>query len=385
MSGNKHDKDSGTVTVLGIGKAGTKIAEILSAMPEAGWLKIGAADTDSSVLESSVLENKFPVGLEWTDGLGCGGKVIKGERAFSNFSKNQIKPFIEGSSLLIVVGGFGGGTATGGASVIARNARRMKIPAVFIVTTPFSFEGPGRRTVSDNGIIALVQDADVVLPIPNDILYSTMKSDTPAEDAFTMANSEIARAIMGVSEITKGKNLLSADFSDLKSALNKRKSSCGIGLGRASSSDGADRCMTACERLLESPLLGGADRIRNADVLFITVCGGQDMNIGEMKQSLDIIRNHCTEKTEMIVGVSNDPAYGDLMQITLLSIYYESAIEEQDPGTFGPKDKKPKQGELELTPFSKGIFTGGSSNIISGEDQDIPTFQRRGISVDKGR
>ncbi len=392
-----RNENNKTVTVLGIGKAGTKIAEILSTFPEAEWIKVAAADTDSSVIEASTLKNMFPVGIEWTHGMGCGGEVIKGERAFAHFSKKQIETFFEGSSLLIIVGGLGGGTATGGASVLARIAKKMKIPAVFIVTTPFSFEGHSKRMISEHGIKALVQDADVVLPIPNDILYSTLKSDTPADDAFKKANSEIARAIVGVAEIIRGKNLLSADFSDLKSALNKRKSFCGIGLGSASSADGPNRCITACERLLESPLLGGVDKIRNADVLFITVCGGQDMNIGEMKQALEVIHRHCTEKTKMIVGASNDPAYGDLMQITLLAIYYDLTVEKQSAGTFGPNmpkeypleivgsDKPPVQGDLPLMQVSKGIFTNTSKNIISGQDLDIPTFQRMGIHIDKGK
>ena len=92
MTEDKNENNK-TVTVLGIGKAGTKIAEILASLPEAGWIKVAAADTDSSVIESSTLKNMFPVGIEWTHGLGCGGEVIKGERAFAHFSKKQIETF----------------------------------------------------------------------------------------------------------------------------------------------------------------------------------------------------------------------------------------------------------------------------------------------------
>ncbi len=392
-----------SIAVLGIGKAGIRIAELLKSLKGASSLKIGIADSDKSPLDSSKIENVFPVGIEWTQGLGCGGDALKGERVFSHSSRHGIEPFFQGSSLLIICGGMGGGTASGGAPVLARIAKKMGIPSIFVVTLPFSFEGHHRRNVAEKELESLAHSADVVIPIPNDILYSTLSSDTSAEEAFSRANSEIARAILGISEIVKSKNILSGDFSELKSALGKRKSSCCIGIGVSTLSEPGSHCVKACEMLIDSPLLGGLSQIRNADALFVAVSGGKEVSIGEINQSLGLIEKHVSENARMVLGVSGDPAFDGIIQITVLAIKYEDSPEiNKDqipslpprPAHGKNKQKSPSSPDIEdpgvqpglpLISQSRGIFTNSSKNMFNGEDLDIPTFQRREYQIDDGR
>ncbi len=377
-------------TVLGLGSAGTKVMKELSLIGASSWLTIGAADTDKSSLDNSGLANTFPIGFEWTQGTGCGGNVIKGERAFAHPSRNVINDFIKESSLLIVAGGLGGGTATAGCSSIARTSRKLGIPSVFIVTLPFSFEGHSKRELADGGIKMLLPDADIVIAIPNDILYSSMPAHTPAEEAFRKSDIEIARAIMGIAEIIRCRNLLSADLSDFKNVLQKRKSVCCIGLGTAQRSEGENFCHAALERLMSSPLLGGPDSLKDIDAAILTLTGGPELNIGEVRHSLEAVQRYIGSEVRLIVGANTDPLYTGFVQITLVSVRYEFMPEipsSEEKGELQDFTEQPSsdQPELPLLPVSKGIFANTSRNIVASQDLDIPTFLRQGVHLDKGK
>ena len=373
--------------VLGLGNAGTKIVKALTELNCSSWLSIGAADTDKSSLERCGIQNSFPIGFEWTHGGGCGGNIIKGERAFAHPSRTRIIEFLSGASLLVVTGGMGGGTATAGCSSIARAAKKMGIPSIFIITTPFSFEGHSKRETAEAGIKMLLTDADVVISVPNDILYSSIAAHTSAEDAFKKSDIEIARAVLGIAEIIRCRNILSADISDFKNILQKRKSLCCLGLGSAERSEGENFSHIALERLLASPLLGGTENIREANAVILTLTGGPELSIAEMKHSLEAVQRHTEKDTKLIVGANTDPLYAGRIQLTLVAVRYEfspDAPEFTEVADF-PKQALPDQPELPLLPVSKGIFTNTSRNISSSQDLDIPTFLRQGVHLDKGR
>jgi cell division protein FtsZ len=389
-------------TILGIGGAGIKIIKALSGIKGSDWLNIGIADTDISTINDSGIKNAFPVGIEWTQGVGCGGDPGRGSRAFAHKSQKDIEAFISGSSMLIVAGGLGGGSCTGGAPVIGRLAKRMKIPTIFVVTTPFSFEGQGRIDVSEEGLKMLLPDTDVIIPIPNDILFTSLKADIPAKKAFLKADSSVASAILGIAEIMRCGNLISTDLADLKELLGGKKSLCHIGFGMSEDPEVEDRCSDAAEKLLQSPLLGGKESLESADAMVITVIGGDDFQIGEMKQSLEIIRHSSGDHTRIITGVNTDPAYSGKIFITTIAVEYDKEAEQVPDHKFStpPTPQRPKkivrqieetddfgelfQGELAFQNTSRGHFTKTSPNIVKGEDIDIPPFQRQGITLDKG-
>jgi len=385
-------------TVLGIGGAGVKTVRHLSSLKSAEWLSLAVADADMNTLNEADFENSFPVGIEWTRGLGCGGNPSRGSSAFAHKSQKDIENFISGSSMLIITGGLGGGAATGGAPIIGRLARRLKIPTVFIVTTPFAFEGHSRHETSEEGIKLLLADADIIIPIPNDILFSSLKSDVPAKQAFSMVDESIAHAILGVAEVLRCGNMLTTDFADFKAILANKKTICRIGLGTANSNDGTNRCNIAVERLLASPLLGGQSGLNKVDAVIATVIGGEDFQIGEMKQSLEIIRHLIDSETRIITGVNTDPVYNEKVFITLIAITYKdkeniaSNTETVQNQTWRPpvvkQDEETSlpllQPELAFQSPTRGYFTKTALNIVSGEDIDIPPFQRMGVSLDKG-
>ena len=373
--------------VLGLGNAGSKIVKELTLLNGSSWLSIGVADTDKSSLEHSALQNSFPVGFEWTHGAGCGGSVIKGERAFAHPSRSRVDEFLTGASLVLVTGGMGGGTATAGCSSIARAAKKMEIPSIFIVTAPFSFEGHSKTKKAENGIKMLLADAELVISIPNDILYSSIAGDTPAEEAFRKSDIEIARAVLGIAEIIRCGNMLSANISDFKRILQKRKSMCCLGLGAAERSEGENFSHLAIERLMASPLIGGTENLRKADAVILILTGGPELSIAEMKHSLEAVQRHTGEDTELIVGANTDPLYAGRMQLTLVSVKYELSSDAPEGSAVSAFTEGPKveQGKLKLDPVSKGIFEKQSGNMPFSQDFDIPAFVRQGVHVDKGR
>ena len=315
------------VKILGLGRAGVKIVNTLAEMPEATWFDCAVADTDKSSIKSSKLENSFLVGEEWTRGLGCGGNIIKGERALAHKTNAQIKGFLNNSSLLIIVAGFGGGTATGGAPVIARLAKAKNIPVVFAVTIPFAFEGHGKREIAENQVKTLIKTPNTVIPIPNDLLYSSLPASTPFEEAFKKANTEVARSVLGLAELLRDDNLVSVDLCDLHNLLCKQKCECGIGIGTAKTEDGSARTQLALKNLMDSPLLGGRKRISSADALIVSITGGTDLTLAEMKHTLDSIAEMADKKTQMVVGANTNELYNGKAQITVIPIVFDKSAE----------------------------------------------------------
>ncbi len=388
------DADNTKITVIGLGGAGIRTTTALCRMPESSPLYLGAADTDLKSIENSPLENVFPVGIEWTLGIGCGGRTQKGLRAFAHPSRAKLDSFIEGSHMLIVTGGMGGGTATGASPLIAREARRMKIPSIFVLSTPFSFEGHGRMETSKKGLQELFRDADVAIPIPNDLLYSSLPSNTPFEKAFEKADIEISRVILGISRILSGENLITADFANLKQMLNRRKNTCSAGIGYAGPEDGPDPGTLALERLMRSPLLGGLDIMEEADAALVSLTGGPELSIGECRRLLDAVCSKINPNADMAVGAGTREGAGSSIQITVLTAKYDPESKEEDRTTAAARhetkaanatgDNAPVEQDLPLQNISKGIFTGTTRNIRNGEDLDIPTFQRLGQHVDTG-
>lgn len=382
-------------TVIGLGKAGVMFTDHLASFPEAAWLNIIAVDTDAATLAQCRVRQQILADREWRGGQGCGGSATNGLHSFARF-REAIARILQGTSLLIVTGGLGRGTGTGGARVFASVARQHNIPSIFMMTSPFTLEGHGKRTVAQAGIEEILPATDALFCLPLDLLFSILPAETPVAEAYRLADIEMARTILGMAELLRSNEFLSADFSDFKVALNKRKSVCSIGVGVAGSADGLNRSHIALERMTQSALLGGVNSFRDADAIFAIISGGSDLSIGEMKKTLEAASQFFNPKAEIITGTSISPAYEDRVQMTAVTIRYdknESPLPEAPPPAspfeFPRKQRKKsgskkEQAELPLQNISKGIFEFATPSIINGEDLDIPTCQRRLINIDTG-
>ena len=383
--------------VIGIGGAGCRIMSFLANAPGAEKLRLCAIDTDRNSLEISGIapENCILAGELWRNGRGTGGSVIDGQRAVSHERKN-IEKLLEGSTMAVICGGLGGGTASGGIPIILSCASNLHIPAVAMVSTPFSIEGGMRQRTSDQALSnEIIKVADSVIAISNDLLFSSLDPATPLGEAFKLADEEFSRSVLAISTILCSGNLLNADFSDFAGLLWRKKSRCALGVGVVDvSKDGEFTSEKAFAKLLESPLLGGPSRLCDADAVIFTLTGSPDLSLNDARSVFTIASSHIGKKSKVLVGASVDPAWRDIFQFTALAINYE-----EEPIKAVPEKRKSKRANRDGesgdmiqqtlpwtdTDFSKGIMEKTTPVRWKGEELDVPTFQRRNHTVDTGK
>ena len=396
----------GKALVVGLGGCGIRILGFLRDDPRAKWLVTLAVDTDGGVLAGTHADAVINASADWNSksSAGCGGDVLRGERAVSHERAN-LKEHIRGFSLIIVTGGLGGGTATGGVRTLASVAREAGIPILFLLTTPFSFEAHSRRKNADDCLQEIIPVADVVLTMPNDLLFSTLTPDTPAEAAFATSAKEMAGTVAGIASVLRCRDLVGTDFATFMRALHKRKASCGIGVGVAENSDGLDRCALALTRMLDSPFLGGREAMKRADAAIVTLTGGPDLELGELKRTLELAVGAMPKGVEILSGANVCDEAAGSVQMTAVIFQYAP---DSKPETLPPRASRPataslplsggeepslpfggasgdvEEVELGLQSYDKGVFEKLPAVRFRDEDLDIPTYQRRNIRIDKG-
>ena len=396
----------GKALVVGIGGCGIRILGFLRDDPRAKWLVTLAVDTDGGALAGSHADAVINASADWNSksSAGCGGDVLRGERAVSHERAN-LNDHIRGFSLIIVTGGLGGGTATGGVRTLASVAREAGIPVLFLLTTPFSFEAHSRRKNAEDCLQEIIPVADVVLTMPNDLLFSTLPPDTPAEAAFATSAKEMAGTVAGIASVLRCRDLLGTDFATFMRALHKRRASCGVGVGVAENSDGLDRCALALTRMLDSPFLGGQEAMKRADAAIVTLTGGPDLELGELKRTLELAAGAMPKGVEILSGANICDEAAGSVQMTAVIFQYAP---DSKPETLPPRASRPAAASLPLSggdepslPFSaasgdveevelglqsydKGVFEKLPAVRFRDEDLDIPTYQRRNIRIDKG-
>lgn len=383
------------ILLLGIGGNGTKILRAFR-FPGAAHIHTAAIDTDKEDLASSTAQTMIQAEVEWTvkSGLGCGGDVTKGERAVER-ERRKLNETLSGYDCIIVTGGLGGGTATGGIRTVASVARHLATPTLFMLSTPFSFESYTRRKNSEDAVRELLRITDALVTLPNDLLFSTLPPDAGVEESFSLAAESLATAVFGVSELLSSKKIIGGDFADLLALLRGKRSSCAVGIGQSASSSGLDRCGIALENMLESPFLGGLSRLSQANAVIMTITGGTDLSISEMRQTLDRASSLVPGSTRFTAGVTVNPRFGDRVLLTCFAIRYDDLPPAQE-GLWREKTSSGapvhpasgsggmEQGMLDLQSFSRGIFADFPVTKYKDEDLDVPTYQRRGIGIDKG-
>ena len=386
------------VLVLGLGGAGGRIVQTLSTLPEAAGLMLAAFDTDRSALDRLTLlapEHKILCAEQWLYGQGAGGDPIKGQRAFSRDS-SQLQAIITQADLLIVVGGMGGGTATGGAGVVARLAKSLSKTALLLMGMPFAFEGYGTSKCAEDGLRELLALSDTVLSVPNDLLFSVLPAETPFAEAFRMADMEFARTLTGLIDLIQPGNLLSSDIGDMATILRARKSYAAIGVGCGAEATTVESCNQALNTLADSPFLGGAAKLKEADAVIINLTGGEELSLSDVKRTLEHANTMTGINAKTIVGANIRPGAGTKVTLTAIAIKYdeqEAAAQQisENAKPVGRKRKTPAksaatpvQQTLPLAIASCGIFEDQSGTIIDGVNFDIPAFVRRQVPIDTG-
>ena len=388
-------------TIVGIGGAGCRVIGTLRQMSAAERIRLIAADTDREGLERAGLapEHSLLAGEMWRGGRGCGGSVTDGKIALGR-ARSDIANMISGSAMLLVVAGLGGGTASGGIPVILSEALHLHIPTVVLVTLPFSHEGNLRRR---RAVQALDEDiysvADAVIAMPNDLLFSVLPPTTPLAEAFRMADEQVSRTALALSELLCAGNLLNADFAAFSGLLKRRKSRCSLGVGISRTEDGARRPEIAFEQMLCSPLLGGASRLKEADAVIFSLLGGPELAIGDVQAIFSLGEKYTRPDTVMLTSASTAPEWKGMLQFSALAVNFDkreeiAASTKSISGRHGRgtaeteslfSENSVEQPALPFDRVSKGIMESTQKVVWNGEDLDIPTYVRRNIVIDNGR
>ena len=325
------------ITILAVGGAGCRIMRRLRELPGAEKLQLLALDTDRTALEETGLPAtaQLLAGELWRGGRGCGGDELNGQGAVAH-ERARIEALLRDSKFLMVVCGLGGGTASGGAPVVLSVAAKLKLPNLFMVTLPFMLEGYRRRNLAERVLSESLFDvSDAVVTLPNDLLFSTLTGDTPLAKAFEMADRECAGTALALSAILSAGNLLNADLASFTTLLKRRKCQCSIGVGTVR---GEAECTVedAPEKLvsgvLASPLLGGPQVLKSADAVVVSMLGGDDLSIGEVRNTLELIGRYVPKQAQQLTAASAHPDWHGARQLCVLAIKYdEESLPIEEP------------------------------------------------------
>lgn len=345
------------IKIVGVGGAG---GNALNTMMDKGLggVDFVAVNTDSQDLKKSRAYAKLQIGTRSTHGLGAGGLPGVGEDAAIE-DKARIAEVLDGSDMVFITAGMGGGTGTGASPVISRVSKEVGALTIAIVTMPFSFEGEARTRQAHEGVAKLEKEADTLIIVPNDKLCEDDQEDKPASlmDAFKNADDILFRAVSGITEIINTSGYINVDFADVRTIMSQEGSKAIMGTGSA---DGADRAVKAAETAVESPLLGSLS-IEGARGVLLHIVAPPDFGTDELQKVCDYVRQKANKGLNLIFGLVIDEDIGGSVRVTIIATGVrdapasaedaDSEREEKPNGTVIREKPRDEEGDLETPAY----------------------------------
>jgi len=349
-----EETPSAKIKVFGVGGAG---GNAINNMIAAGLKGVDfiAANTDKQALDLNSALNKLQLGANLTHGLGAGADPERGELAAEE-SVEGIRAATEGTDMIFITAGMGGGTGTGGCPVIARECKSAGALTVAVVTKPFEFEGEKRMKTALTGIERLKKEVDTVLIIPNQRLRALGNKDTPFLELMKMADEVLLYAVKGISDLIAIPGFINLDFADVKRVMEQMGTAI-MGTGKAS---GENRALEVAQMAINSPLLEDIS-INQAKGVLINITGSTKMTMDEVMEASSFIKNEVHPDAEIIWGMVFDDNMNDEMRITVIATGIGGSRERK---VINLRDVSPEETEQNWTVRLKG-------------DLDKPTFQRQ--------
>ena len=304
------------IEVIGVGGGGSNAVNRMIDSDLEG-VSFRVLNTDAQALLQSSADRRVQLGQNLTRGLGAGGNPSIGQKAAEE-SKDELQQTLEGSDLVFIAAGMGGGTGTGAAPVVAEVAKQSGALTVGIVTKPFSFEGKRRMRQAEEGIARLAENVDTLIVIPNDRLKDVI-AGAPLQEAFRNADDVLRMGVKGISDIITCPGLVNVDFADVRSVMTEAGTALldiGIGSGRS-------RALEAAQAAMNSPLLEAA-RIDGAKGCVINITGGKDMTLEDMTSASEIIYDVVDPEANIIVGAVIDESMEGEIQVTVIATGFET-------------------------------------------------------------
>lgn len=363
------------IRVVGVGGAGTNALNRMIAEGVKG-VDFVAVNTDNQALSLSDAPVRVRIGDKLTRGLGAGGFPDQGEKA-ANESLEELHSVLEGSDLVFVTAGMGGGTGTGAAPVIARVAQEVGALTIGVVTRPFHFEGSQRAASAENGIERLQEHVDTLIIIPNDRLLDITDKRMSLHESFQLADDVLRQGIQGITELITVPGLINLDFADVKTIMSHGGAAL-MAVGRGT---GEDRARIAAEQAISSRLLDVT--IDGSQGVLFNITGGTTLSLYEVNQAANVIRDTTHPDANVIFGAVIDETMGDEIRITVIATRFERTqirrqmLQLNDTGLFetaarqvrSAEKQEDSNGQAPSQPVTAVRFTPG--NI------EVPAFLRR--------
>ncbi len=348
MYGQENFKvNSAVIKVMGVGGGGCNAVNsmISSNISSAEFISV---NTDSQALLLSKAEKCLQIGEVLTKGLGAGSNPNVGEAAAEE-SKDEIAAVLQGTDLLFIAAGMGGGTGTGAVSVIARIAKEMGILTVAVVTKPFAFEGRVRNENANKGIANLRKYVDTLVIIPNDKLLQFLPQQIGMLDAFKVADDMLKQGIVGIVDLIATPSLINLDFADVNTVM-RNQGLAHMGIGRAK---GENRIIEAVRQAVSSPLL--ETTIEGAKSVILNVTGGKDLMLTEVNEAAVLVQGIIDASANIIFGATIDETMVDEVKITVIAT------------GFAPNENGEMEQEEEEKPVQKSIEQPVQPSILKVE------------------
>jgi cell division protein FtsZ len=423
------------IKLVGVGGAGSNAVDRLK-MENLERLQLAVINTDYQALSSSPVQDKVLIGMSVTRGLGAGGDPDLGRQA-AEADREKIANVVKECDLVFLVGGEGGGTGSGALPVVAEIAAEAGALVIAFVTMPFSFEGGRRLKQAEEGLRALRQVCDAVIPLPNDVLLQEAAENETVLDSFARADEWIGRGVKSIWSMLFKTGLINLDFATLRQAFQQRGGKTLFGLGEG---QGDNAVADAIASLKMCPLLHTPEFSRKADRLLVNILGGTDLTLPKVNELMTAITDQFGRDSHIIMGAVIDEGLPGRVEVCVIGTSDMGgrgiparrpvAAGRQKPAAAaasgaGPTDQpaatvsapaasaggpKPTRAiELDLplgraagavgkagkvAPVlagqeefgfgeveSRGHFEKTDRNLFDGQDLDVPTYLRKGIKI----
>ncbi len=376
-------ESTASIRVVGVGGGGSNA---VNRMIEAGVAGVDfiVVNTDNQALSLSKAPVRVRIGDKLTRGLGAGGNPEFGERSAKE-SLDELRQVLEGSDMVFVTAGMGGGTGTGAAPIVASVAREVGALSMGVVTRPFLFEGTKRATMAEQGIDSLKDSVDTLIVIPNDRLLEIADKRMSLQDSFFMADDVLRQGIQGISELITIPGLINLDFADVKAIMSQGGAALmAVGVGK-----GEERARIAAQNAVSSALLDVT--IDGAQGVLFNITGGNSLSLFEVNQAAAIIRETAHPDANVIFGAVIDPALDEDIRITVIATGFQRVTSRRQimprletTPLFDERQERAVQEPLKVTVEAETEekpaeveAEPGQSPRFSPNNLDIPAFLRR--------
>ncbi len=366
---DERDIPGARIKVIGVGGGGGNAVNTMIGGNLDG-VEFIATNTDVQALQRSAAPVKFQMGASLTRGLGAGANPDVGREAALE-DRDALAELLQGSDMVFITAGMGGGTGTGGAPVIAQIAKEIGALTVGVVTRPFMFEGKKRKVQAEQGIRLLKEVVDTLITIPNQRLLAIAGENTTLQDAFKKADEVLLQAVKGISDLITIPGLINVDFADVKTIMSNR----GLALMGTGVASGDHKAVEAAQNAISSPLLDEIS-ISGATGILINITGASTLTLHEVNEAATLIQEEAHEEANIIFGSVIDDAMEDEVRVTVIATGFEQRQSSSDtPAARGLT-------KVEWLPITPVREWGGRGNP---NDLDEPPVSLAGSSRPKVR